>query len=117
VRATLRQGHYYNQRYSKEGELIGSEHTGALTQWLSSVYRDNIKYRKWTLPDAVVILRDQAEGRLLRQMNYIVARTNIPSNRNSAGMGIESQDWPDNVSSAQEIRLQLGRYDLVWNEP
>src|SRR5882672_11075108 len=36
VRATLRQSHYYNQRYSKEGGLMGSEHTGTLTQWLSS---------------------------------------------------------------------------------
>src|SRR5882672_6434435 len=36
VRATLRQCHYYNQRYSREGELTGSEHTGTLTQWLSS---------------------------------------------------------------------------------
>src|SRR5882672_5698102 len=46
VKVTLQQGHYYNQRYSKEGELIGSEHTGTLTQWLSSVIVKNIKYRK-----------------------------------------------------------------------
>ena len=26
VRVTLRQCHYYNQRYSREGKLIGSEH-------------------------------------------------------------------------------------------
>src|SRR5882672_3149953 len=38
VRATLQQCHYYNQRYSREGELTGSEHTGTLTQWLSPVY-------------------------------------------------------------------------------
>src|SRR5882672_6258199 len=31
-----------------------------------------------TLPDAVVILRDQAEGHLLCQMNYIAAWMNIP---------------------------------------
>jgi len=50
--------HYYNQRFSGEGELIGSEHTGALTQWLSS----EIKLR----------------GGLLHQMNYIVARVDLP---------------------------------------
>ena len=31
-----------------------------------------------TLPDAVVILRDQAEERPLCQMNYIAAQMNIP---------------------------------------
>src|SRR5882672_6721302 len=36
VRVTLRQCHYYNQRYSREGELTGSEHTGTLMQWLFS---------------------------------------------------------------------------------
>ena len=35
VRVTLQQCHYHNQRYSR-GELIGSEHMGTLTQWLSS---------------------------------------------------------------------------------
>jgi len=30
------------------------------------------------LPNAVVILRDQAEGRLLHQMNYIAAQTDLP---------------------------------------
>ena len=35
------------------------------------------RYMRWDIPDAVVILRDQAEGHLLRQMNYIAARTNL----------------------------------------
>jgi len=39
------------------GELIGYD---TLTQWLSSVYSTII--HGGTLPDAVVILRDQAEG-------------------------------------------------------
>jgi len=50
-----------------------------LTQWLSSVY-NNQWLDTWdrTLPDAAVILRDQAEGHLLFQMNYIAAWWNIP---------------------------------------
>ena len=67
----------------------------------------------------MVILRDQAEGHLLCHMNYIAAQMNIPEwvlNNNRVGMGIESQDWPDNVSSARKIQPQLGRYDVTWNE-
>jgi len=32
-----------------------------------------------TLPDAVVILRDQTEGHLLHLVNYIVAWVNFPT--------------------------------------
>ena len=38
-------------------------------------------------------------------------------NKNRARMGIESRDWPDNVSSAWKTQPWLGRYDLTWNEP
>jgi len=50
-----------------------------LTQWLSSVYNNqSLDTWNWTSPDAVVILRDQAEENLLHQENYIAAQTNIP---------------------------------------
>ena len=45
------------------------------------------------LPDAAVILRDQAEGRLLHQMNYIAARMNLPEwslNKGVKGVDRES---------------------------
>jgi len=41
----------------------------------------------------VVILRDQAEGRLLRQRNYIAAQTNLPEwslNKGAKGVDRES---------------------------
>ena len=34
-----------------------------------------------------------------------------------SGMGIRPQDQPDDISSAQPIWLQLGRYDLMQSEP
>ena len=43
---------------------------GTLMHWLSSVYKDQgLDTWDGTSPDAAVILRDQAEGCLLRQMN------------------------------------------------
>jgi len=118
VRATLWQCHYYNQRYSGEGKLIGSEHTGALTQWLSSVY---IKYRRqdftwhsgypqrsiWGAPTASDELyscsgwHPQVEFKLILE----------------SGMGIRPRDRLNDVSSDRLIRLQLRRYDLMWSEP
>ena len=46
------------------------------------------------LPDAVVILRDQAEGCLLHQMNYIAAWMNLP-------------EWSLN-KSARDVDRELG---------
>jgi len=45
----------------------------------------------WTLPDAVFILRDQAESAYLCQMNYIAAQMNIPKEPDVIGMGIRCQ--------------------------
>ena len=49
------------------------------------------RYMRWDLPDAAVILRDQAEGCLLHQMKYKVAQSNFPewSLNHSAG----DVDW------------------------
>ena len=48
-------------------------------QWLSSVYSNQwLGIWDGTLPDTVVILRDQSEGCLLCRMNCIVSRSNNP---------------------------------------
>jgi len=48
-------------------------------QWLSSVYNSqSLDTGDGTLPDAVVVLRDQAEGHILCQMNYIATQMNMP---------------------------------------
>ena len=43
------------------------------------------------LPDAAVILRDQAEGHLQGQMNYIAAQMNLPER--SLNKGAKGVDW------------------------
>ena len=64
-----------------------------------------------TLPDAVVILRDQAEGCLLHQRNYIVAQSSVPgqSPNHSAGdvdwmLGL-ADDYLRSIVSAQKEGL------------
>ena len=74
-----------------------------------------------TLPDAVVILRDQAEGCLLHQRNYIVAQSSVPgqSPNHSAG----DVDWMlglanDYLSSVNHVslegRVSQSRVDRCW---
>jgi len=47
-------------------------------------------------------------------MNYIAAQKNIPEGFEiiEPGMEINFQDQPDDISSGQSIRPQLGRYDF-----
>ena len=55
------------------------------------------------LPSTVVNLRDQAEGHLLRQMNYTAARMDLPerSLNKSARDVDQGQDQLDDISSGQ----------------
>jgi len=48
----------------------------------------------------VVILRDQAEGRLLHQRNYIAAQTNLPEQSlNKGAKGVDRElASPDDLS-------------------
>jgi len=80
LRQHYEQCHYYNWRYSSEG--------GADRIWNTQVHwcsgypqfiMNNIKYRRQDFTWCSGILRDQAEGHLLHQMNYIVAQVDIPS--------------------------------------
>ena len=50
---------------------------GVLSGSVTYPSRGVVQYNRM-LPDAAVILRDQAEGHLLRQMNYIVAWVDAP---------------------------------------
>ena len=86
VRATLRWSHSRLEVLLKGLSRRGYRLTGALMQQLSSVYKDQW-LGTWdrTLPDAAVTLRDQAEGHLLHQINYIAARTNLPERSLSKG--------------------------------
>jgi len=74
---------------------------GTLTQWLSSVY-SNQWLGTWdgTLPDAAVILRDQAEECLLHQMNYIVTHSNIPEQSYTVALGVWIRHWDQPAGSA-----------------
>ena len=114
ARVTLWQWNSFNQRNSEWCKLIGYEHTSMLTQWLSPVYNSqSLDTWKWTLPDTVVIIRDQAEECLLCQINYIAAWMNIPKEPDIMGMGIRCQDWLDDISLAQPIGL--GSEDMTLN--
>ena len=91
----------------------GYRFMGTLTQWLSS----NQWLGTWdgTLPDTAVILKDQAEGHLLHQMNYIVAQLNIPRQSLSGSTG--DVDWTlgsadDHLSSDNRLGWE-GRWDFV----
>ena len=62
----------------------------------------------WTCEytDAVVILRDQAEGHLLHQMNYIAARLSVPgwsSNHSARGVDRMSGSAKDYLSSVDHV--------------
>src|SRR5882724_5554533 len=71
------------------------------------------------LPDAAVILRDQAEGCLLHQMNYIAARTNLPEwslNKSARDVDWESGLADDYLSLGGGLRSG-GRWVLDWINP
>ena len=94
MRETLQQSHSRLEVLLKGLSWRGYRLVGALMQQLSSVYKDQwLGTRDGTLPDAAVILRDQAEGRLLHQMNYIAAWTDLPKrsvNKGAKGVDRES---------------------------
>ena len=90
---------------------------GTLMQQLSSVY-NNQWLDTWdgTLPDAVVILRDQAEGCLLHQMNYIVAWLNDPNQslNHSAGDVDQILGLAADYLSLDNRVSSEGRWDFGW---
>jgi len=89
-----------------------------LTQWLSSVYK-NQWLDTWdgTLPETVVILRDQAGGHLIHQMNYIVTQSNVPGwilNYSAGDVDWMSGSANDSLSSDNRLGLE-GRWDFSWS--
>ena len=83
--------------------------THMLMQWLSSVYNSQpLDTWNWTLPNTDVILRDQAEEYLQRQMNYIAAQTNIPEGAWCNGNGDQM------LGSGGWYKLSLADRTSAW---
>ena len=80
----------------------------------SSLHRASTLQYNGTLPDAVVILRDQSEGHLLHQMNYTVAQSSVPGrslNHSAGDVDQMSGLANDYLSSVNHVGLE-GRVGL-----
>jgi len=76
---------------------------------------NNIKYRRWDFTWRSGYPQRSSWGCLLHQMNYIVARVDVPewsptNNRMGMGSDLRLAGW---YKLAQPIQLQLGRYNLM----
>ena len=99
-----------------------------LMQWLSSVYNQWLYTWDGTLPDTAVILRDQAEGHLLHQINYIAAWLSVPRRSLNHSTGDVDQmlgsandylSLVNCVSSERRVGLWwiMGWWALDWANP